>query len=225
MKNIRTLRTATLLLPVAAALLAATFSAVPAIAQGGGDNDPDRAVSAGGQFPAGWSARPDRGTASQIVFTLANNVFHFTMGPAATFSNPGWTKSGDYKFSARVSQVKAPTHPVSYGLMIGGSSLAGDNPLYSYFLVRNQGEFFIANREGAQRPVIVDWTANPVIHKQAADGKQSNVLGIQVQGADVIFTVNGTEVTKLPKSKLHTDGLNGFRVGHNIDVEIDQVSR
>ena len=195
------------------------------MAQRGGDNDPDRVVSAGGKFPAGWSARPDRGPADQIVFTEAGNAFRFTMGPAATFSNPAWTKSGDYKFSARVGQTKAPTHPVSYGLMIGGTALAGDNPVYTYFLVRNQGEYFIANREGAQRPVVVDWTANPVINKQAADGKQSNVLGIQAQGADVIFIVNGTEVTRLPKSKLHTDGLIGFRVGHNIDVQIDQVSR
>lgn len=209
----------------AAALLVAAVSVVPAIAQRGGDNDPDRVVAAGGKFPAGWSARPDRGTPDQIVFTEAANAFHFTMGPAATFSNPAWTKSGDYKYSARVGQTKAPTHPVSYGLMIGGSNLAGDNPVYSYFLVRNQGDFFIANREGAQRPVIVDWTPNPVINKAAADGKQSNVISIQVQGAEVIFTVNGTEVTRLPKSKLHTDGLIGFRVGHNIDVQIDQVSR
>ncbi len=209
----------------AAATLLVTVSVTPAMAQKGGDNDPDRVVSAGGKFPAGWSARPDRGTADQIVFTEAANAYRFTMGPAATFSNPAWAKSGDYKFSARVGQTKAPTHPVSYGLMIGGTALAGDNPVYTYFLLRNQGEFFIANREGAQRPVIVDWTANPVINKQGADGKQSNVLGIQVQGADVIFTINGTEVTRLPKSKLHTDGLIGFRVGHNIDVQIDQVSR
>ena len=41
----------------------------------------------------------------------------------------------------------------------------------------------------------------------------------------MIFMVNGTEVTRLPKSKLHTDGLFGFRIGHNLDVDVDQVSR
>jgi hypothetical protein len=71
----------------------------------------------------------------------------------------------------------------------------------------------------------VEWTAHPAIVKQGADGRQTNTLGIQVQGDSVIFTINGTEVTRLPKSKLHTDGLYGFRIGHNLDVDVDQVNR
>jgi hypothetical protein len=50
-------------------------------------------------------------------------------------------------------------------------------------------------------------------------------LGAQVQGDEVIFTVNGTEVTRVEKSKLHTDGMYGFRIGHNLDVDVDQVKR
>jgi hypothetical protein len=46
-----------------------------------------------------------------------------------------------------------------------------------------------------------------------------------VKGDTVIFTVNGTEVTRLPKTKLHTNGLYAFRIGHNLDVDVDQVSR
>ena len=188
-------------------------------------NDPDRRVG-GGKLPDGWSARPDRGTADQINFTAEGGVFHFTMGPAATFYRSDWTKSGDYQFSARLTQMKAPSHPISYGLMIGGSDLGGPNQTYSYFLVRNQGEYFIANREGNQRPqTVVGWTANPKIVKEGADGRQTNTLAIQVQGDNVIFKINGTEVTRLPKSKLHTDGLYAFRIGHNLDVEVDQVSR
>jgi hypothetical protein len=188
-------------------------------------SDPDRAVSGNGKFPAGWNARADRGTADSLVFTQTGDVFHFTMGSAGTFYRADWTKTGDRKFSARLTQLKAPTHPISYGLMIGGSDLAGPNQTYSYFLVRNQGEYFIANREGARPTTVVDWTANPAIVKQGADGKQTNTLGIQVQGDNVIFSVNGKEVTRLPKNKLHTDGLYGFRIGHNLDVDVDQVSR
>src|SRR4051794_21179323 len=107
-------------------LLFALVSTVPMAGQRGGDNDPDRAVS-GGKFPAGWSARPDRGTADQINFTQAGDAFHFTMGPAGTFYRSDWTKSGNYNFSARLTQRSAPSHPVSYGLMFGGSDLAGPN--------------------------------------------------------------------------------------------------
>jgi hypothetical protein len=192
----------------------------------GGDNDPDRAVSGNGKFPAGWSVRPDRGTADQVKFTQTGDVYHFAMGSAGTFYNSAWTKTGDRKFSARLTQKAEPSHPISYGLMIGGSNLAGDMQTYSYFLVRNQGEYFIANREGNARPTtVVNWTANPAIVKQGADGRQTNTLGVQVQGDNVIFTVNGTEMTRLPKSKIHTEGLYGFRIGHNLDVDVDQISR
>jgi len=189
------------------------------------DNDPDRAV-AGGKFPAGWSVRPDRGTPEQVKFSESGGIYHFSMGPAGTFYRSDWTKTGDYKFSARLTQKAAPTHPISYGLMIGGSDLGGPNQTYTYFLVRNLGEFYIANKEGDKRPTAVaGWTANPAIVKQGADGKQTNTLGIQVQGANVIFTVNGTEVTRLPKSQVHTDGMFAFRIGHNLDVDVDRVSR
>ena len=188
------------------------------------DNDPDRAVK-GGNFPAGWNVRPDRGTPDQLKFSIAGGVYHFSMGSAGTFYRSDWTKTGDFKFSARLTQKAAPSHPISYGLMIGGSDLAGANQTYSYFLVRNQGEFFVANREGDKRPItVVNWTANPVIVKQGDDGKQTNTLAIQVQGDNVIFSVNGTEVNRQPKSKVHADGLYGLRIGHNLDVDVDQIS-
>jgi len=210
-------------------LLAALIVTVPADAQRGRGMgmgaDPDRVVEGGGEFPAGWSVRPDRGAPDQIVFNEMGGTYHFRMSSAGTFYNPEWMKSGDYEFSARLTQLAAPSHPISYGLMIGGSDLGGDNQTYSYFLVRNQGEFFIANREGAERPVVVDWTANDAIVKQGEDGRQTNVLAIRVQGDQVHFLVNGTEVTSLSKSEVHTDGLNGFRIGHNLDVDVDQVMR
>ncbi|HTA42587.1 MAG TPA: hypothetical protein VK789_09080 [Bryobacteraceae bacterium] len=187
------------------------------------DNDPDRAVK-GGSFPAGWAVRPDRGGPEGIKFNITGNLYHFMMGSAGTFYRSDWTKTGDFKFSARLTQKAAPSHPISYGLMIGGSDMAGANQTYSYFLVRNLGEFYIANKEGANRPLtVVGWTANPAIVKQADDGKQTNTLGIQAQGDNVIFSVNDKEVNRLPRSKLHTDGLYGFRIGHNLDVDVDQV--
>jgi hypothetical protein len=190
------------------------------------DNDPDRKVISGGKVPAGWSVRPDRGTAEQINFTIAGDVYRFEMGPAGTFYRADWSKSGDYDFSARLTQTKAPTHPISYGLMFGGSELGGVGQTYSYFLVHNRGEYYIANREGDQKPVtVVNWTAHPAIVKQGDDGRQTNTLGVQVRGDEVIFSVNGAEVTRLPKNKLHTEGMYAFRIGHNLDVDVDQVRR
>jgi hypothetical protein len=44
---------------------------------------------------------PDRGSAQRIQFSETGGVDHFMMGPAGTFYNSGWTKSGNYSFSAR----------------------------------------------------------------------------------------------------------------------------
>ena len=201
-------------------LLSALISALPSLAQ---DNDPDRAVR-GGNLPAGWSVRPDRGTPEQEKFTISGDVLHFVMGPAGTFYRNDWTKSGDFSFSARLTQTAAPSHPISYGLFVGGMNM-GPSPTYTYFLVRNQGEYFIANWEGARPATVVNWTANPAIVKQGGDGKQTNTLAIQVKGNDVVFMINGQQMTMLAKSKIHADGNYGFRIGHNLDVDVDQVKR
>lgn len=200
------------------------------------DNDPDRPIK-GGNFPAGWSVTPDRGTADQISYVLADGVYHFAMGPAGTFYSGNWTKSGDFRFSARLTQKQAPSHPISYGLMIGGNNLGTPNETYSYFLVRNTGQYYIANREGDRTwfssrifseklPVtMVGWTEHQAIARQGADGRQTNTLGIEATGDEVVFKVNGVAVTRLPKSKVHTSGMYGFRIGHNLDVDVDQVNR
>jgi hypothetical protein len=99
----------------------------------------------------------------------------------------------------------------------------GPSPTYTYFLVRQSGEYYIANWEGSNPTAVVNWTPNAAIVKEGADGKQANTLGVQVQGDNVIFSVNGTEVARQPKSKVHADGILGFRIGHTLDIDIDQV--
>lgn len=205
---------------------AALLLAVPAAAQQRASADPDNAVKGGGVFPAGWSARVDRDQpAARVVFTTMGDGFHAIMGPAAVFYNPAWTKAGDYAVSTRFTQTKAPVHAEAYGIVLGGSDLAGAGQAYTYFLVRGTGQYFIATRKGAERTVLVNWTPNEAVQKQDAAGKQVNVLGARVAGDEVIFTVNGTEVARRPKSEVATDGIFGFRVNHNLDVHIDQVKR
>ena len=201
----------------------ALLATVGSFAQEGGKGDPDRAV-AGGQFPAGWSARPDRGAPTGIKFSQAGDIYHFQMGTTGTMWRSDWTKSGNYTYSARLTQVKKATHPVSYGLVIGGSNM-GPSPTYTYFLVRQSGDYYIANWEGNGPTAVVQWSPNAAIVKEGADGKQANTLGVQVQGDNVIFSVNGTEVARQPKSKVHADGVMGFRIGHTLDVDVDQVKR
>lgn len=207
-----------------ATLLVAISFAAPLHAQN--VDDPDRVVSGGGNFPAGWEARVDRDQpATDVVFVATDGGFRATMGPAAVFYNPEWGQSGEYEVSARFTQVTAPTHPEAYGIVLGGNDLAGEGQQYTYFLVRGTGEYFIANRDGADRTIEVNWTSDEAVTPQDDSGRQVNVLGARVTDSEVVFLANGNEVARMPKGEVFADGIFGFRVNHNLDVEIDQVSR
>lgn len=180
-----------------------------------------------GELPEGWSVRTDRDQPTeQIMFHAMQGHFHARTGPAAVFFNPAWSHTGDYSFSARFRQNRAPNHPEAYGLVIGGSGLDGPDQTYTYFLVRGTGEYFIAERRGAERNVLVNWTAQDAITRQdPQSGQQTNVLAVRVSGDQVIFSVNGAEVARLPRAEIRTEGIAGFRINHHLDVRIDQVER
>jgi hypothetical protein len=186
-------------------------------------------VEAAGNLADGWSVRADSGAGQDNKLSVEGGTYHFTMaGPPSnngTFFNPAWTASGNHTFSATFTQNAKATHPTSYGLMFGGSNLGADNQMYSYFLVRQAGEFYIANRSGATVTAVVPWTANPAIKPEGADGKQTNTLSVQVNGGNVIFSVNGAEVNRQMASALHVNGLYGFRVGHRLDVTVTNVMK
>lgn len=186
-------------------------------------------VRAAGNLADGWSVRADSGTGQDNKLTIEGGVYHFMMGgpPSnnGTFYNPAWTATGNHTLTATFTENAKATHPTSYGLMFGGSNLGADNQMYSYFLVRQAGQFYIASRNGASVTAVVPWTSNPAIHPEGSDGKQTNTLSVQVAGDNVIFSVNGTEVNRQKASALHVNGLYGFRVGHRLDITVTNVTK
>lgn len=212
--------------------LAALAAAAPAAAQQHQHGQPARQPAAAqaakpdhAAYPPGWAVRADRGARADSVWLMDHGTeLHAATGPVgAVYYNAGWAKSGDYTYAARFRQPKASRHPEAYGLVIGGSGLDGAEQRYSYFLIRQTGEFFIADRRGETRTKVVDWTPHAAINKVEGNAGASNVLGVAVRGADVVFSVNGQEVARRPKAGLSTDGIAGFRVNHHLEVFIDQV--
>lgn len=207
--------------------LAALAIASPVLAQQHQhQHSSEHAMHQGGEFPAGWSARTDRDAPlDNVHFMTHGEGFHAITGPAAVFYNPEWRRSGNYQVAARFTQTKAPQHPEAYGIAFGGRNLDGAEQAYSYFLVRQTGEYFIATRRGAERARVVDWTAHPAIQQANEQGRAANLLSVEVSGNDVVFAVNGMEVARQPRSELETNGLFGFRINHNLDVMVDQITR
>lgn len=187
------------------------------------------ALQAQGNLAAGWSVRADSGTGADNKLTMEGTSVHITVGrpPTAngTFYNPAWTATGNHTYSATFTQNAKATHPDAYGLMIGGADLGGDAQTYTYFEVRQAGEFYIATRKGASVTPVVAWTKNAAIKPEGADGKQVNTLSIQVNGANVIFSVNGTQVSSQPTTAVQPNGLFGFRVSHQLDISITDIKK
>ena len=201
------------------------IAASPALAQGGmagmKHDDADKKVEGGGKLPAGWAARTDRDApVSGVKFVKMGEGWHVTSGPAAVYYREADKASGNYKVSASFSAGKGQ-YPEGYGLVIGGSDLAGANQQYTYFLVRQDGKFLIKQRKGSSTSnVTSDWTDNAAVKQPGADGKATNELAVAVNGGKASFTVNGKEVYSTDASKIDTNGIVGLRVNHNLDVHV-----
>jgi hypothetical protein len=191
--------------------------------RGGGPPPPPRPVAGHGVEVPGWWARVDdpKEPTTGLKFTAMSGGLHATTGPNITFWDPQQTAEGDYTLKATFTVTKPPSHPVAYGLFIGGSNLEQDSQKYTYFVIREDGQFLVKKRDGAKTSNVGgDWAASPAVMGRTAGG-QKNELSIQVAGGRVSFMANGKEVASHPATALDTNGIVGLRVGHGMDIQID----
>lgn len=195
-------------------LIAMTALALPLAAQ----------AQSGGVQADGWETRLDRGGDPNDVLhfmTMGDGVHAQTAGPGgAIFWEPSSTAEGNYTISASFTQMEPSGHPNAYGLFFGGSDLSGEDQRYSYFVIRQDGQFLIKKRMGSNTPDVVSWTRHDSINQLDAQGSSTNVLSVEVGSSDVRFLVNGTEVSTQPRSAVDTDGTTGLRVTHLLNVHI-----
>ena len=155
---------------------------------------------------------------------MGNGVHASTAGRGgAIFWQRDSMASGNFTISANFVQTEPSGHPNAYGLFLGGSDLSGPNQRYSYFVIRQGGEFLVKKRMADATPTVVDWTAHSAINDLDAEGRSANVLTVEVGSSEVRFLVNGTEVSSQPTSNIDTDGMTGLRVTHLLDVHIGDL--
>jgi len=223
----------------AATAVALLLAAAPARAQEHGDHQHDQAETsetrrdnpAEQPRPEGWLLRldrPDRGTTEDIVFADMPPGFHVTTGPAVLMHHPDSTASGTYRIDADVFLFDPGERREGYGIFFGGRDLEGPSQQYVYFLLRRDGKYLIKAREGEETSVVRDWTDHASIRSWDArpEGEPTvqNALSVQIGPQDVAFLVNGTEVTRVPRSELpSTDGAFGLRVNHSLNLHVTSV--
>ena len=176
----------------------------------------------GGVTMDGWQARLDSGRAdiNDLSFRAMGGGFHVTTGPHAIFWNPSNTGSGTYTLSASFTQTKPSSHPNSFGLFFGGQDLDGDGQRYTYFLIREDGQFLIKKRMGADTENLAgDWAAHSAVNALEG-GQMTNTISVEVGASNVRFLSNGTEVASVPKDGLDVNGVAGVRFSHQLDVHV-----
>lgn len=182
----------------------------------------------GGVTADGWEVRLDRGSdaAGVLNFMAMGTGVHANTGGAggAIFWQPSSMGKGTYSISASFTQAEPSNHPNAYGLFFGGSDLAGAGQQYSYFVIREGGQFLIRKRMGGETPDVVSWTGHDAINELDAQGRATNTLTVEVGSAQVRFLVNGTEVSTQPRSAVNTDGVTGLRVNHFLNVHMDNLN-
>lgn len=226
------------------AVLALAAVASTAAAQGGGGMagmpgmDATKVVKQVGPHPTGWLMRVDRPATEKeddANFVAMGPGMHITAGPHAIYWNPANTASGTYTISAQFGVRSGLLHDY-YGIIWGGSDLAGDKVSYAYFIVDGAGSFKVNHRAGPSPAgrnnpdvhTVIAETANTAINPEMKDGAQadggaaSNTLEVRVAPDSVRFVVNGTQVGAVDAKNpmMPTGGIYGLRVNHNIDVHI-----
>jgi len=181
------------------------------------------------QTPQGWMLRVDRSTsasdpdaAGAIQFVTKGTGFQATNPQAAVFWNPANTIAGNYSVKGTFTLLKPSGHTNYYGLVFGGSGLEGAGQRYVYFMVAQDGTWLIKRRDGAATSDIAR-AAHNAVKRPDATGKSTNALEVRVQADKVEYVVNGMSVHTTPRTgpAATTDGIYGFRVNHQLEVQVD----
>lgn len=179
--------------------------------------------------PEGWKTRFDREDATEAqmeTFVSMPPGWHITTGPSGIFWDPALTGDGRFRAEMEVYLFDPRGRREAFGLFFGGRDLEGEGQAYTYFLVRDGGEFIVKRRSGAETPTLVAWTTHPAVRAFADRGDDAsvkNVLAVEVLADTVRFLVNGQEVATLPRDGLAVDGVVGIRANHALNLHVSRL--
>lgn len=182
------------------------------------------------QRPSDWKVRFDDPGASEAdleMFVEMPPGWHITTGPAAIFWNPANSASGDFRVEMEVFLFDPGRRREAFGIFVGGRNLEDPAQEYTYFLLRNGGEYIIKRREGTEAPTVRPWTGHAAVgafsDRPQGESSVSNVLAVEARGDTVHFLVNGEEVASLPRSEVPVDGVYGIRVNHALNLHVSRL--
>ncbi|HVB33285.1 MAG TPA: hypothetical protein VNJ52_02760 [Patescibacteria group bacterium] len=182
------------------------------------------------QVPKGWMYRVDRSTQASdpdapgdIKLIPAGSGLRAIDPQAAIYWKPAGKVTGSYTLKGTFTLLQNTGNVEYYGLMFGGSDLAGAGQNYLYFIVAPDGTWLIKRRTGDSTESLSEKTPSNAVKQPDASGRCTNRLEVRVGAGKIEFLVNGTLVDTLPKTgqAAKTDGIYGFRVNHHLKVQVN----
>lgn len=202
--------------------LVALMLAMPLVAQE--PMDADRAIEGGGELADGWMGRTDGGQNYENVrFDDNGGMLDISVGPAIVLYKPDNMAHGEYTVSGTFEQLSSKGHGHGIGLIVGGDDLQGADQVYTYFLVRGDGNFIIKTRKGDETFELAPWTPHASINQSDDAGHAENDMSVEVDGENAIFKLNGQEVHRHKASEIYTEGVWGIRLNHNLDMRVKNL--
>lgn len=180
--------------------------------------------------PQGWQVRFDRPGSSEDDLEMFVDMppgWHVTSGPAAVYWGPEMEASGNFRLEMDVFLFDPGERREAFGVFLGGKGMDGDEIEYSYFLIRNGGEFIVKRREGPEAPTVLPWTAHDAVlsfaDREEGGATIKNVLVVEADSEIVRFMVNDQQVADLPRAEFAVDGVYGFRVNHGLNLHVSKL--
>lgn len=195
--------------------------------------DPQNPVPKNLAVPSEWEVRldnPDESVtigsdpeSADIYFVNMKPGWHITTGPRAIFWHPASMAEGTYRAHTKIFLFDPQGRNEAFGLFFGGQNLKAENQTYTYFLLRNSGEYLIKKRIGNETSLVKDWTKTDamVTYTDTTESSVPNTLAVEVSENSVSFFVNGTEVETLSKDQVDTAGYVGLRINHRLNLHVE----
>jgi hypothetical protein len=144
--------------------------------------------------------------------------FHITMGPGGNLYHPSIGADGRFEVESEFFLFPGPS-PEEYGLLLGGQGLDGPNPSWVAFVARKDGSAAVIGKRSGVPFSIRDWRSSGAIVPGRVNGTARNVFKVAV-GSEVVFSINGAEVARVPRDSVAAEGTLGFRAGKAVNLHV-----
>ena len=104
------------------------------------------------EYPEGWEVRFDREGSSMddLYLVVMPPGLHITTGPATIAYHPDSVATGDFRIESETFLFDPQGRREAFGFFVGGTDLRGPDQRYTYFLLREGGEFLVKTRSGTE---------------------------------------------------------------------------